>query len=217
MGDLRRPVIALTALLVASSTAVLFAEPAGQSAAASAPAAKLECSVQGSPDDRPDDLYVRNVGKTVIPKGTKVEWTAAGTTLAGDITLQTALTPGAGTFVKDVVKGGLEPGHECTCLVTSHSVARAAPTAEARRPAHGPPLGCVVRGTPPKFPDDIYILNNGNSPLPKGATILWSIPDTDRAGEHTLDEALAPGKGLTLAGVVTGGMPVGVKCRATVK
>lgn len=218
MAIRRRLLILLTATIVASSTASLAAEPPGQSGvAASAPSVKLECSVQGAPEERPDDLYVRNVGKATIPKGTRIEWSAAGTTLKGDITLQTDLTPGAGTFAKDVVSGGLEPGHECACLVASRAVAEAATPAMVRRPPHGPQLGCVVRGTPAKFPDDLYILNNGKTPLAKGTTLHWSIPDTDRAGDHTLDEELSPGKGLTLSGVVTGGMPVGVKCLAAVK
>lgn len=82
---------------------------------------RLECSVQGTPEDRPDDLYIRNIGKTTIAKGTMIDWAAGGSSLAGVVALPVELTPGAGTFVKDVVKGGLEPGHECVCRVASRS------------------------------------------------------------------------------------------------
>lgn len=218
MAIRRRLLMLLTSTLAASLTASLAAKtPRPSGMTASATSVKLECSVQGAPEDRPDDLYVRNVGNATILKGTRIEWEAVGTTLKGDITLQTDLTPGAGTFAKDLVSGGLEPGHECSCLVASRAGAEAANPVAARRSPLATRLGCVVRGTPAKFPDDLYVLNNGKSPLAKGTTLHWSIPGTDRAGDHLLEEELPPGRGLTLSGVVTGGMPVGVKCLASVK
>ena len=75
----------------------------------------------------------------------------------------------------------------------------------------------MIRGTPARFPDDIYILNNGKTPVVSGTILHWSIPNTSREGDYKLTADLVSGKAITIPDVVTGGMPVGVKCVVTLK
>jgi len=217
--------IILTFLPTVSASLPMLAAPALQSIA-TAPVAtakaqdspvRLDCSVQGTPEELPDDVYIRNVGSAVIARGTKVDWSAAGTTQRGIFVLPVDLTPGAGTFANGVIRGGLEPGHACSCIVASASGSDPAKPVVVYRAAPPSPLGCVVRGTPARFPDDLYVLNNGKSPVTSGTTLHWSIPNTSREGDHVLTEDLPVGKAVTIPGVVTGGMPVGVKCFVTLK
>jgi hypothetical protein len=224
MSHKRFAVILAGSLLVVPAFPSLLAEPQENLPAATVGSAKapdtrvrLDCSVQGTPEELPDDVYIRNVGSTVIPKGTKVDWSADGTTQKGVVVVPVDLTPGAGTFANGIVQGGLEPGHPCTCTTAARPGPDLAKPVSVSRVVPPSPLGCVVRGTPARFPDDLYILNNGKSAVAAGTTLHWSIPNTNREGDYKLTAELAVGKAMTIPDVVTGGMPVGVKCVVTLK
>lgn len=178
---------------------------------------RLECSVQGDPVELPDDVYIRNIGTQSIARGTKVAWQAKGTELKGVYTVPVELTPGAGTFAHGVVPGGLDAGHECACSIASATTARASRPVAPLRPVQLYTLRCVVEGTPPEFPDDINVTNNGKSTVRRGKVLHWTIPGTTRQGDHTLGADLPAGKSLILPSVVTGGLGAGTPCTVTVK
>jgi hypothetical protein len=221
-------------LLVAIATAFLLAtgalaEPASQAPQAQqtpatqtavgtvpAPIQRVECVVQGTPVEFPDDLYIRNTGNVKLEKNTKIDWEAVGTGRKGRYTLPTDLNPGAGTFASGVVAGGLGAGHVCTCKIVESQIAPGmSRTRVPIKPIYR--FSCQVQGTPVEFPDDLYIMNTGTTIVAKGKVLHRSIPNTTRQGDHSLTEDLAPGKGLMLPSVLPGGVTAGVQCGVTVK
>jgi len=75
---------------------------------------------------------------------------------------------------------------------------------------------CAVAGSPAEFPDDIYLTNAGFGTLKAGTKIKWSVTGTNRAGQYTLSSDLAKGSGVSLSGVLSGGVEAGKPCKATV-
>lgn len=184
--------------------------------AAPAPITKIECVVQGSPTEFPDDIYLKNAGTAMLKKGTKIDWALPNTTRKGTWTLTADVAPGAGAFMSGVLGGGHPAGAVCTCSVAAGRLLTPV-QAGSLRPVLLYSLDCTVQGTPVEFPDDVYVHNKGTVAVAKGKILHWSIPNTTRAGDYTLTEDLAAGKGVFLSGVVGGGMAAGVRCSVTVK
>lgn len=181
-----------------------------------APITKIECVVQGSPTEFPDDIHLKNAGTAVLTKGTKIAWALPNTTRKGTWTLVADVAPGSGAFMSGVLGGGHPAGAICTCSVAAATMLTPV-RAGSLRPVLRYSLDCTVQGTPVEFPDDIYVYNKGVGAVAKGKILHWSIPNTTRAGDYTLTQDLASGKGVFLSGVVGGGMSAGVKCGVTVK
>ena len=181
-----------------------------------APITKIECVVQGSPSEFPDDIHLKNAGTTVLTKGTKIAWALPNTTRKGTWTLAADVATGSGAFMSGVLGGGHPAGAVCTCSVATTQMLTPV-RAGSLRPVLAYSLDCTVQGSPTEFPDDIYVYNKGAVAVAQGKILHWSIPNTTRAGDYTLTEELATGKGVFLSGVVGGGMSAGVKCAVTVK
>jgi hypothetical protein len=75
-------------------------------------------------------------------------------------------------------------------------------------------VGCQVAGTPSEFPDDIWIMNKGLGTLTAGTKVHWKVPFAGKQGNYTLGAALAPGAGVKLSGVLSGGVEAGKPCAA---
>ncbi|MGK2858610.1 MAG: hypothetical protein ACSLFQ_15520 [Thermoanaerobaculia bacterium] len=181
-----------------------------------APIQKLECVVQGSPTEFPDDIHLTNAGNVKLEKGTKISWALPNTTRKGTYTLAADVAPGSGVFMSGVLGGGHPAGAVCTCSVAASRMMSPVQPG-SMRPVLRYSLDCTVQGTPTEFPDDVYIFNKGTVAVAKGKVLHWSIPNTTRAGDYTLTEELAAGKGVFVSGAVGGGMSAGVKCGVTVK
>ena len=76
-------------------------------------------------------------------------------------------------------------------------------------------VGCVVRGTPVEFPDDIFLSNDGTATIPAGFKVEWEVAAPPTSGIHTFAAAVAPGTGVFVQGALPGGVPAGVACTAT--
>lgn len=181
-----------------------------------APITKVECVVQGTPTEFPDDIHLKNAGTATITKGTKISWAVPNTSRKGTYTLTADVVPGSGVFMSGVLGGGHPAGVVCTCSVVTRQLMTATKPGSLR-PVLAYSLDCTVQGTPVEFPDDVYIFNKGAVAVPKGKTLHWSIPNTNRAGDYILTEQLAAGKGVFVSGAVGGGMAAGIKCGVTVK
>lgn len=180
------------------------------------PIKKVDCVVQGSPVEFPDDLYMKNAGNVVLPKGTKISWAIPNTVRKGTYTLTADLAVGSGTIASGLLPGGHPAGVIGTCSIVTLTRMTAV-QAGALKPVALYSFSCQAQGTPTEFPDDIYIQNTGAAAVAKGKVLHWVIPNTTRQGDHTLTEELGAGKGLMLSGVVPGGISAGVKCNVTVK
>jgi hypothetical protein len=188
--------------------------PQSQQPTAVAPAPappRLQCVVQGTPVEFPDDIVLRNIGTVVVTQGTKIHWSIPGTTRQGDYTFTENLGVGATKMLSGVLPGGHPAGVAC-------QVAFIGPIhLQAQVPMHvKPSLGCVVQGTPVEFPDDIVLKNAGMIIVAKGTKIHWSIPGTTRQGDYTFTEDLAVGATKMLSGVLPGGHPAGAPCTVNV-
>ena len=172
----------------------------------------LTCKVQGTPVEFPDDILIRNAGRAVVRKGTKIHWQIPNTSRQGDYTFTADLAPGASKFLNGVLPGGHPAG--ATCKVTVKSAVLLKPAVVTPRIMYK--LSCVVQGTPVEFPDDVMLKNVGASAIPAGKKIHWAIPNTSRKGDVTLTANLAPGATKFLSGVLPGGHPAGAACTATV-
>lgn len=75
-------------------------------------------------------------------------------------------------------------------------------------------VGCQVAGTPSEFPDDIVIMNRGFGTIVAGTKVHWSVPSAAMQGNYVLAAALAPGKGVAVSGVLSGGVEAGKPCSA---
>lgn len=181
-----------------------------------APIQKVECVVQGSPTEFPDDIHLTNAGNVKLDKGTKISWAVPNTTRKGTYTLAADVAPGSGVFMSGVLGGGHPAGVVCTCSIKTAQMMTPV-QAGSMRPVYRYSFDCTVQGTPTEFPDDVYIVNKGTIAVAKGKVLHWSIPNTTRAGDFTLTEELGAGKGLLLPAVIPGGMSAGVKCGVTVK
>jgi hypothetical protein len=181
---------------------------------APAPAApKLQCVVQGTPVEFPDDIVIRNVGTVVVASGTKIHWSIPGTTRQGDFTFTEALAVGASKMLSGVLPGGHPAG--AVCQVTFPGTLQVVPA--ARVPVQlKPSLTCVVQGTPVEFPDDIVLRNTGMIVVVKGTKVHWAIPATTRQGDYTFTEDLAVGASKMVSGVLPGGHPAGASCTVNV-
>ena len=180
----------------------------------------FDCTVQGTPTEFPADNYIKNTGNTAAVKGTRLSWAIPNTTRKGTLTLSADMAPGTGKIVSGVIPGGTAAGVKCTVKVVERTMTRApvsagAVTQQPLQLAHS--FNCTVQGNPTEFPDDIYIQNTGQTAVAQGKVLHWSIPNTTRQGNHTLASELGAGKGISLSGVIGGGMSAGVKCNVTVK
>ncbi len=90
--------------------------------------AVLECVVQGTPVDFPDDIAITNESNNVtVSTGTTIQWKLQGPipnvppAFAGEHVLTGDLAPGEGVFVLGVLPGGQEAGTECEAVVKPSS------------------------------------------------------------------------------------------------
>lgn len=181
------------------------------------------CVVQGTPVEFPDDIRIKNLGTQAVPKGTTLRWSIPNTNRAGNHVLTADLAPEAMITLSGVVSGGTAAGAACDVTViqpaTKSAISRKLTKATAR-PIDAKllvALDCVAQGTPVEFPDDVYITNSGAATIAKGTTLHWAFPNTNRAGDYTLTEDLAAGKGVLVSGAVPGGVGAGTKCTAQKK
>jgi hypothetical protein len=79
--------------------------------------AKLECKVQGTPVEFPNDIYIKNLSAATIAKGTKIAWSVDGTDRSGEYELTAALGGKKGVLVGDVIPGGMEAGRPCKAAI----------------------------------------------------------------------------------------------------
>jgi hypothetical protein len=202
-------------LTVAAYAAPKSAQPQQPTTTAPAPAPpRLQCVVQGTPVEFPDDITLRNIGTVVVTQGTKIHWSIPGTTRQGDYTFTENLAVGASKMLTGVLPGGHPAG--AVCQVTFAASMMAVPV-EARVPMQvKPALSCVVQGTPVEFPDDIVLKNVGMVVVAKGTKIHWAIPATTRQGDYTFTEDLAVGASKMVPGVLPGGHPAGAPCTVNV-
>ena len=77
-------------------------------------------------------------------------------------------------------------------------------------------LGCEVAGTPSEFPDDLYIVNEGNVPLAAGTRIKWQVKSSGLRGAFALNTDIAVGSAFKASGILDGGVEPGVPCTAKV-
>jgi hypothetical protein len=75
-------------------------------------------------------------------------------------------------------------------------------------------VGCTVSGTPSEFPDDIWIMNKGLGTIAAGTKVKWSVPAAGKQGVYTLGSSIAPGHGVAVSGVLSGGVEAGKPCSA---
>lgn len=187
------------------------------------PIKRVECVVQGSPVEFPDDLYIRNTGNFVFPKGWDVSWSIPGTSRKGTYKLTADLAVGSGVLASGQLPGGHPAGVKADCTCAEPQGFSPVQPKMVARPVHTPvavplyKLGCVVQGTPVEFPDDVNITNNGTSTVKKGKTLHWEIPNTSRKGDYVLTQDLLAGKSVFVSGALPGGHPAGAQCTVTVK
>jgi hypothetical protein len=204
--------VAFGLLTVAAYAAPKTPQSRQPTAVAPAPAApRLQCVVQGTPVEFPDDIVLRNIGSVVVPQGTKIHWSIPGTTRQGDYAFTENLAVGASKMLSGVLPGGHAAGVACqvTFIGPIHVQAQAPMQAK-------PSLSCVVQGTPVEFPDDIVLRNAGMVIVAKGTKVHWSIPGTTRQGDYTFTEDLAVGASKMVSGVLPGGHSAGTPCTVNV-
>ena len=73
----------------------------------------LDCAVEGTPSEFPDDLRVANAGVTTIPAGTRVKWQIKSPRLSGSAVFSTPLMPGKAALMPGVLRGGVPAGTAC--------------------------------------------------------------------------------------------------------
>lgn len=78
-----------------------------------------------------------------------------------------------------------------------------------------PMAGCVVKGQPSEFPNDIALVNKGLTVIKAGTTVKWSVPLINANGSYKLTSDLAPGKNVALVNVLPGGVEAGSNCKVS--
>ena len=75
--------------------------------------------------------------------------------------------------------------------------------------------GCVVKGQPSEFTNDIALVNKGLTVITAGTTVKWSVPLINANGSYKLTSDLAPGKIVALVNVLPGGVEAGSNCKVS--
>jgi hypothetical protein len=73
----------------------------------------------------------------------------------------------------------------------------------------------VLNQTPPDFPTHIVLTNSGPGPVPKGATVHWSLGND--SGDYTFTSSLARGATKQLNDVLSAGAGPGTACNVVKK
>ena len=73
----------------------------------------VACSVSGTPQEFPDDIWISNKGPGDLAAGTKVHWSVPFANKQGDFILASALKGGKSVFLSGVLAGGVEAGKPC--------------------------------------------------------------------------------------------------------
>ena len=76
-------------------------------------------------------------------------------------------------------------------------------------------VGCVVRGTPVEFPNDIVLSNEGAFTIPVGLKVDWVVPPGAYKGSYTFAAALKPGENVMLANAMSGEAGAETPCTVT--
>jgi hypothetical protein len=80
---------------------------------------KVECKVQGTPVEFPDDILIVNSGNVTIAKGQKISWKVPKINKTGIHTLAADLLAGKSVFVDGALPGGIEAGAACEASVVT--------------------------------------------------------------------------------------------------
>jgi hypothetical protein len=78
------------------------------------PIFKIQCVVNGTPVEFPNDIYLGNEGPGTIPAGYKVHWDLPAPHFSGDYTFAQDVVPGKGVYILGAVPGGAPAGVLCT-------------------------------------------------------------------------------------------------------